>query len=186
MRYLPVVVLSIAGWLFLSAAFATLLAPVAGGLKRSRSEERKVSLSVEDRTPDGLMDVANVVREPLPDDFCCDMHNRHCALPSELCCWRCTEAMHTFAGPHADGSECVLSDAPSCYRDGLFPDGRTYHDIWPAPAETYGQERLYNAGDLVQVGLAMVHRRCADARRDAATDHICDPCGRIFGKAMTS
>ncbi len=119
MRYLPVVVLSIAGWLLLSAAFATLLAPWARGLKQSRTEERKVSLSVEDPTPD--------------DDL------------------------------------TALAEA---------------FDVDPRP--TYGYERLYNAGDLVQVGLAMVHRRCADARRDAATDHICDPCGRIFGKAMTS
>ena len=141
MRYLPVVILALAGWLTLSAALARLLSPVMRGLKQSRSEERKVSLSVEDRTPDDLMDVADVVQAPA---------------------------------------------APFCYRDGLFPDGRTYHDIWPAPAETYGYERLYNASDLVQVGLAMVHRRCADARRDAATDHICNPCGRIFGKAMTS
>mgnify|MGYP001582191878 FL=1 len=118
MKYLPVVILSIAGWLFMSAAFAGLLSPVAQVLKRSRSEERKVSLSVEDQTPDDLTALAAAF------------------------------------------------------------------DVDPRP--TYGYERLYNASDLVQVGLAMVHRRCADARRDAATDHICDPCGRIFGKALSS
>lgn len=40
---------------------------------------------------------------------CCDMHNIHCEPPSELCCWRCTEASHdTFPIRHADGSRCVL------------------------------------------------------------------------------
>lgn len=56
-------------------------------------------------------------------------------------------------------------------------------DVDPRP--TYGQELLYDATDLVQVGLAMVHRGCRDARRGAATDHVCAACGRIFGRVAT-
>ena len=33
--------------------------------------------------------------ETVPDaDRCCDMHNRNCEPPSELCCEACTEARH--------------------------------------------------------------------------------------------
>lgn len=43
---------------------------------------------------------------------CCDMHNRHCEPPSELCCHHCTEAAHdSFPIRHADGSRCVLDTA---------------------------------------------------------------------------
>lgn len=56
-------------------------------------------------------------------------------------------------------------------------------DVDPRP--TYGQERLYDAADLVQVGLAMVHRGCRDARRDAATDHVCPACGRLLAQSAT-
>lgn len=48
------------------------------------------------------------------------------------------------------------------------------------PKPTFGQERLYDAEGLVQYGLSMVHRACSDARRDAATDHVCQPCGKVF------
>lgn len=45
------------------------------------------------------------------DGRCCDMHNRHCEPPSELCCAGCTEAAHdTFPIRHADGSRCVLDE----------------------------------------------------------------------------
>lgn len=45
---------------------------------------------------------------------CCDSHSRTCEPPSELCCERCTEVKHyTFPYPHADGSTCVLADAPA-------------------------------------------------------------------------
>jgi hypothetical protein len=49
---------------------------------------------------------------------CCDLHNRNCEPPSELCCGDCTEAHHGIhADPpnfdrtltsHHDGSKCVL------------------------------------------------------------------------------
>lgn len=41
---------------------------------------------------------------------CCDMHNRHCEPPGDLCCRECTEAAHdTFPVRHADGTPCVLN-----------------------------------------------------------------------------
>ncbi len=44
---------------------------------------------------------------------CCDLHNRNCEPPSELCCSGCAEAAHdTFPVPHADGSGCVLGISP--------------------------------------------------------------------------
>jgi hypothetical protein len=40
---------------------------------------------------------------------CCDMHNRHCEPPADLCCRDCTEAAHdTFPIRHADGTPCVM------------------------------------------------------------------------------
>ena len=39
--------------------------------------------------------------------LCCDLHNRNCEPPSELCCWQCTEAVHPA---HRDGSECIAPD----------------------------------------------------------------------------
>ncbi len=39
--------------------------------------------------------------------LCCDLHNRHCEPPSELCCWQCTEAGHP---EHAEGSTCIAPD----------------------------------------------------------------------------
>lgn len=40
---------------------------------------------------------------------CCDLHNEHCEPPSDLCCWRCTEASHDmFPIRHGDGTPCVL------------------------------------------------------------------------------
>lgn len=40
---------------------------------------------------------------------CCEMHNRHCEPPSELCCRWCSEAAHdSFPFRHADSSRCVL------------------------------------------------------------------------------
>lgn len=38
---------------------------------------------------------------------CCDLHNRNCEPPSELCCWDCTEAAHPL---HSDASECIAPD----------------------------------------------------------------------------
>jgi len=38
---------------------------------------------------------------------CCDLHNRNCEPPSELCCWECTEATHP---DHRDGSACIAPD----------------------------------------------------------------------------
>jgi hypothetical protein len=52
---------------------------------------------------------------------CCDLHNRNCEPPSELCCSGCTEFHHGMhADPpnydrtltsHHDGSSCVLDSA---------------------------------------------------------------------------
>jgi len=39
---------------------------------------------------------------------CCDMHNRHCEPPSELCCWKCTEADHPR---HPQGVACTWTQA---------------------------------------------------------------------------
>lgn len=46
---------------------------------------------------------------------CCDMHNRHCEAPSELCCAACSEVEH----PEHRHSECVLTpdDDPCCVGD---------------------------------------------------------------------
>lgn len=51
---------------------------------------------------------------------CCDLHNRNCEPPSELCCGECTEAHHGIhADPpnydrvlssHHDGSKCSNPD----------------------------------------------------------------------------
>lgn len=42
---------------------------------------------------------------------CCDMHNRHCEAPADLCCHDCTEAAHdTFPIRHADGSRCIMEE----------------------------------------------------------------------------
>lgn len=81
---------------------------------------------------------------------------------------------------------CDARDAHVCAVKGehtmhMCPCGSLVVD----PRPTYGQERLYDAADLVQVGLAMVHRGCRDARRDAASDHVCAACGRIFGRVAT-
>lgn len=38
---------------------------------------------------------------------CCDLHNRNCEPPCELCCEECTEAAHPG---HRDGSECIAPD----------------------------------------------------------------------------
>jgi hypothetical protein len=41
---------------------------------------------------------------------CCDLHNRNCEPPSELCCERCTEVDHPV---HAGGSVCIAPDLSS-------------------------------------------------------------------------
>jgi len=46
---------------------------------------------------------------------CCDMHNRHCEPPGDLCCRRCTEASHdSFPVRHADSTACVLTCDADC------------------------------------------------------------------------
>lgn len=50
---------------------------------------------------------------------CCDLHNRHCEPPYDLCCGDCSEVHHgwhacdgyDFAISHHDGSQCVLASA---------------------------------------------------------------------------
>ena len=47
---------------------------------------------------------------------CCDLHNRNCEPPGDLCCGECTEYHHglhacsnnPMAVSHHDGSTCVL------------------------------------------------------------------------------
>ncbi len=41
---------------------------------------------------------------------CCDLHNKNCEPPSELCCNGCTEASHPH---HRRGERCVLDSNPS-------------------------------------------------------------------------
>ncbi|GAA0720080.1 hypothetical protein Drose_06350 [Dactylosporangium roseum] len=36
---------------------------------------------------------------------CCDMHNRFCEPPGDMCCRGCAEAAHPG---HLDGSACVI------------------------------------------------------------------------------
>lgn len=36
---------------------------------------------------------------------CCDMHNRFCEPPGDLCCRHCAEVAHPG---HLDGSDCVI------------------------------------------------------------------------------
>lgn len=42
-----------------------------------------------------------------PGTPCCDLHNRNCEPPSELCCERCTEGAHPG---HRDGTACIAPD----------------------------------------------------------------------------
>lgn len=58
----------------------------------------------------------------VPDaDRCCDMHNRNCEPPSELCCENCTEARHagwtdergTPRHGHPRGEKCSAPDLSS-------------------------------------------------------------------------
>ena len=136
---------------------------------------------------DDLMGVADAVtEEPYGDCRCGDMHNTHCEPPSELCCWHCTEAGHdSFPVPHADGSACVLDlplppleSDPVAIRLGIVP----------APEPTLREESIqppYGSRRLVRVGNALVHAGCRDARRDAASDWVCERCGRAFGSVTT-
>lgn len=53
---------------------------------------------------------------------CCDLHGRNCAPPSDLCCWRCTEAGHVWAPvPHSDGSVCSNPDLSGSGLSSLPP-----------------------------------------------------------------
>ncbi len=44
---------------------------------------------------------------------CCDMHNRHCEPPADLCCHTCPEAGHPQRHDH---SECVLAAAAKVHK----------------------------------------------------------------------
>jgi hypothetical protein len=44
---------------------------------------------------------------PAPATPCCDLHNRNCEPPSELCCDQCSEWDHPS---HASGTECIAPD----------------------------------------------------------------------------
>lgn len=49
------------------------------------------------------------------------------------------------------------------------------------PRPTLGQERLYDAHDMVPYGTSMVEQGCLQARWDFATDRICPACAAVFG-----
>lgn len=53
------------------------------------------------------------------DRLCCDMHNKHCEPPGDLCCWDCTEAAHP---DHPPGIVCVMEFEHVVH--GLAPPGR--------------------------------------------------------------
>jgi hypothetical protein len=61
--------------------------------------------------PEGGMHAARNIHIRSHDKLpCCDMHNRNCEPPYELCCERCTEAAHGLLGVHSDGSACIAPD----------------------------------------------------------------------------
>lgn len=45
-------------------------------------------------------------QRPAETGPCCDMHNRHCEPPADLCCGGCTEVRHP---DHPAGVACVLA-----------------------------------------------------------------------------
>ena len=56
-----------------------------------------------------------------PDETCpncCDLHNRNCEPPSELCCFDCTEAVHP--DHWRDGSDCIAPDLTRVIPRGEF------------------------------------------------------------------
>jgi hypothetical protein len=56
------------------------------------------------------------------------------------------------------------------------------------PAPTLREESIqppYGSRRLVRVGNALVHAGCLDARKDAASDWVCERCGRAFGSVTT-
>ena len=103
---------------------------------------------LDDVGTDDLTAVADAVREEVCT--CCDIHNRNCEPPSELCCWRCTDV--------AEGLYDHL--APTLREERINP--------------------LYASRVLTLYGPGFVHRGCLAARRDHATDHICGLCGKSF------
>lgn len=74
--------------------------------------EGEVRVYMLDGTREGLLALGWT---PPPDGACCDLHGRTCEPPSELCCHRCTEAVHDTGdarrGWHRrDGSVCANPD----------------------------------------------------------------------------
>lgn len=45
---------------------------------------------------------------------CCDLHNRHCEPPGDLCCHGCSEVLHP---QHPAGVRCVLDVAADADRE---------------------------------------------------------------------
>lgn len=93
-----------------------LLRETAARLERPESEAAAV-----DAMRDRWAEASEPVRRELSQDVhdacdgvwnrnrrdrpCCEFHNIHCEPPSELCCYRCTEARHP---EHPAGIRCVL------------------------------------------------------------------------------
>lgn len=57
---------------------------------------------------------------------CCDLHNRNCEPPSELCCGDCTEGVHPN---HADGSTCVMVTCFETYRSRVTYSPPTFNTV---------------------------------------------------------
>jgi hypothetical protein len=85
------------------------------GTHEPRSFERPglVAVVIDDHNRDGelvptlvYVAAADVVG-PAPATPCCDLHNRNCEPPSELCCDSCSEWDHPG---HASGTECIAPD----------------------------------------------------------------------------
>jgi hypothetical protein len=140
-----------------------------------RRRHDRLTLAVEDQTADDdLMAIVDAVAE-------CG----HRAMGEHGGGYVCRlEPTHNWL--HADGA-VRWDDGEAIFVATWQPaqPGNTPGELVPGegeiePQPTLGQERLYDAEGLVQYGLSMVHRACRDARRDAATDHVCQPCGKVF------
>lgn len=139
--------------------------------RRRKARKAALALFVEiEQRGDDLMGVADAVAEPLPDDVCCDLHNRNCEPPSELCCWRCTESQHPW---HADGSECALT--------GWFEPPTTLRERrLPVPA------RPNALGGWVRVSDERVHRSCEQAYPAGLVCAYCLPILVVHARSVTS
>jgi uncharacterized Zn finger protein (UPF0148 family) len=87
-----------------------------------------------ERMPDAVKALVAQRDAARADGVCCDLHNRNCEPPGELCCAGCTEAGHP---EHADGRACIAPDL-SRKSPGRDPFGGPCH---LCAAESAGGER---------------------------------------------